>query len=166
MYRFNHKLIYSSLVYLFIMAALRSRCGHYIFIMWFFILLSSSFFFPRLISAVTDCMSAILPHMVALVRISDAGLKHAARGSLKIQDAKNRQKFVICAPSHNFVTYQQSEKRGKQQYLPYISSQYGELRPTSGWDRFGSLVVVEFIWGTQQILAGFASLQRFCTALW
>jgi len=23
--------------------------------------------------------------------------------SLKIQDAKNRQKFVICAPSHNFV---------------------------------------------------------------
>jgi len=42
-------------------------------------------------------------HGVALVRIYDAGLKRAARGSLKIQDAKNRQKFAIWAPSHNFV---------------------------------------------------------------
>ena len=31
-------------------------------------------------------------HGVALVRISDAGLKPAARGSLKTQDAKSRQK--------------------------------------------------------------------------
>jgi len=41
-------------------------------------------------------------HGVALVRIH-AGLKRAAHGSLQIQDAKNRQKFTICAPSHNFV---------------------------------------------------------------
>ena len=40
---------------------------------------------------------------VALVRISDAGLKRAARGSLEMQDAKNRQKVAICAPSYNFV---------------------------------------------------------------
>ena len=45
------------------MAALRSRCGHYIFAVWFLLLLSS-FFFPRLISAVAEWMSAILPHMV------------------------------------------------------------------------------------------------------
>jgi len=44
-----------------IMAALHSRCGHYIFALW--ILLLSSFF-PRLISAVTEWMSAILVHMV------------------------------------------------------------------------------------------------------
>jgi len=44
-----------------VMAALHSRCGHYIFAVWF-LLLSS--FFPRLISAVGDCMSTILPHMV------------------------------------------------------------------------------------------------------
>jgi len=37
---------------------------------------------------------------VALVRIYDAGLKRAARGLLKIQDAKNRQKFGSWAPSH------------------------------------------------------------------
>jgi len=44
-----------------IMAALRSRCGHYIFALWF--LLSS--FFARLISAIADWMSTILPHMVS-----------------------------------------------------------------------------------------------------
>jgi len=43
------------------MAALRSRCGHHIFAPWF---LSSSSFSPRLISAVADWMSTILPHMM------------------------------------------------------------------------------------------------------
>ena len=42
-------------------------------------------------------------HGVALVRIQNAGLKYAARGSLEMQDPKNRQKVAICAPSHNFV---------------------------------------------------------------
>ena len=48
-----------------IMAALCSRCGHYIFVLWF-LLLSSIFLFsfPRLISVVAEWMSAILPHMV------------------------------------------------------------------------------------------------------
>ena len=45
-----------------IMAALRSRCGHYIFALWF---LSFFFFFPRLISAFADWMSTILRHMMA-----------------------------------------------------------------------------------------------------
>ena len=45
------------------MAALRSRCGHYIFALWFlsiYLLL----FLPRLISAIADWMSTILAHMV------------------------------------------------------------------------------------------------------
>jgi len=42
------------------MVALWNRADRYIFALWF--LLSS--FFPRLISAVADWMSAILPHMV------------------------------------------------------------------------------------------------------
>jgi len=45
-----------------IMVALWNRADHYIFALWFLLLLSS--FFPRLISAVADWMSAILPHMV------------------------------------------------------------------------------------------------------
>ena len=49
------------LLALVIMAALWNRAGHYIFLRCgFFYLL----FFPRLISAVADWMSAILPHMV------------------------------------------------------------------------------------------------------
>jgi len=51
-------------------------------------------------------MSTIGPtstHGVALVQINNAGLKHAARGSLKIQDAKKSPKIAIWAPSHNFV---------------------------------------------------------------
>jgi len=44
------------------MAAIWNRAGHYVFILWLHL---SSFliFFPRLISAVGDWMSAILPHM-------------------------------------------------------------------------------------------------------
>jgi len=65
----------------------------YIFILSF-VLLSFFFFFPRLIylsrRRVDVCHTCT--HGVALVRIEDAGLKHAARGSLKMQDAKNRQK--------------------------------------------------------------------------
>ena len=61
-----------------IMAALRSRCGHYIFALWFIMAalwnmaghyifaqwFLSSIFFPRLISTIRDWMSTILPHMV------------------------------------------------------------------------------------------------------
>jgi len=42
-------------------------------------------------------------HGVALVRISDANLKHAARGSLEMQDPKKSPKIAIWAPSQNFV---------------------------------------------------------------
>ena len=51
------------------MAALRSRCGHYIFALWF--LLLSFYLFPRLVSAVADWMSVYhtSAHGVALVRI-------------------------------------------------------------------------------------------------
>jgi len=44
-----------------VMAAVWNRADHDIFGLWFRL---SFFFFPRLISAVADWMSAILPHMV------------------------------------------------------------------------------------------------------
>ena len=52
-----------SLLCLFVMVALCNKETIYIFMLWF-VLLSS--FFPRLISAAADWMSAILPHMVWL----------------------------------------------------------------------------------------------------
>ena len=75
------------------------RADHYIFALCF---LS---FFPRLISTVGDWMSVYhtSTHGVALVRIYNAWLKPAARGSLKTQDAKKSPKIAIWAPSHNFV---------------------------------------------------------------
>ena len=50
------RIFFLFLVLPFTMAALRSRCGHYIFALWFL----SIFFIPRLISAVADWMSTIL----------------------------------------------------------------------------------------------------------
>jgi len=64
-----------------IMVVLCNRADHYIFMLWFVILLSSSFF-PCLISAATDWMSAILPHMVwplcewNVLEIQDAKIRH------------------------------------------------------------------------------------------
>jgi len=89
------------------MAALRSRCRHYIFVLWFF--LSFSVFFlifssPNLSGRRVDVYHRPTSiHGEALVRIKNAGLKCAARGSLEIQDAKMTQKIAICAPLHNFV---------------------------------------------------------------
>jgi len=49
----------------FFMSALCNMAGHYIFALWFLLLsFFLFFFFPRLISAVGDWMSAILAHMV------------------------------------------------------------------------------------------------------
>jgi len=80
------------------MDALWNRAGHYIFALWF--LLLSIFFFssPNLSSRRLDVCHTC-SHGVALVQISDAGLKCAARGSLKMQDAK----IAIWAPLQNFV---------------------------------------------------------------
>ena len=97
-----------------IMAALRSRCGHYIFAPWF---LSS--FFPRLISAVTDWMSTILPHMVwpysaNLECMSEMCCMWLAENTGRKNDAKNchlHSITQICRPYlRNSGTHWQSEK--------------------------------------------------------
>ena len=77
------------------MVALCNRADHYIFILF----LSSSFFFfffssPNLSGRRLDVYHT-LAHGVALVRIQNAGLKCAVRGSLQIQDAKNRHLGTI-----------------------------------------------------------------------
>ena len=73
----------------FVMVALCNRADHYIFIL-FLLSSSSSFFFfssPNLSGRRLDVYHT-LAHGVALVRIYNAGLKCAARGSLQIQDAE------------------------------------------------------------------------------
>ena len=72
--------------------------------MLWFVLLSSFFISSPNLSRHRLDVCHTSTHGVALVRIYDAGLKPAARGSLKTQDAKKSPKVAIWAPpSHNFV---------------------------------------------------------------
>jgi len=70
------------------------------FALWF--LLSFFFSSPNLSGRGLDVYHTST-HCVALVRIQNAGLECAARGSLEMQDPKSRQKFAIWEPSHIFV---------------------------------------------------------------
>ena len=78
-------------IYQLFMAAVCNRAGHYIFALWF-VLLSSSIFFPRLISAVKSWMSTILAHMMWPYCEFRMQISNVLCDSLKIQDTKNRQK--------------------------------------------------------------------------
>jgi len=116
------------------MAALHNRFEHYIFPCGFFFLLFSS---PNLSRHTLDvCHTST--HGVALVPIKDAGLKRAARGSLKIQDAIKKPEIrhlgiiaqlclAISLKLRHILTIR--KKLVKWQYLLQMSSQYGELGP-------------------------------------
>jgi len=67
-----------------------------------------------------------------------------ARNTGRKNDAKTRHLGTIaqlCRDMSSQLRHVSTigKKLVQQQYLPHTSSQYGELRPTSGWDRFGSL---------------------------
>jgi len=146
------------------MAALRSRCGHYIFAQWF---LSSIFFFiPHLISAVAYWMSTILLHMVwpctNLECRSEMCCTRLAGNTGRKNDAKNRHLGTIAQLSWA-ISSQLRHLSAIGKYLlssnisstcPYnmVNLQYGEI--------------VSLVWGPQQISTGFASWQRYCTALY
>jgi len=95
-----------------------------------------------------------------------AGLKRAARGSLKIQDAKSRQKSPsghhrINLSSYIFAAEAHIDNRNKsveQQYLLHVHSQYGELRQLAA--EMGPVVL-----GTPANFNGFASWHRYRMAL-
>jgi len=77
------------------MAALHSRCGHYISVQWFFLS-----FFPRLISTAAEWMSTILWHMVWPY----CEFRMQVWNVLRVARWKSRtQKVAIWALSHNFV---------------------------------------------------------------
>jgi len=133
-----------------VMAALsmRSRCGHYIFALRFLLSSSSSIFFLRLFSAVEDWMSTILPHMVWLYcefRMHVWNVLHAARWKCRTQKiAKIRHLGTIarfCRAISSQLRHLSTigKEVDKKHYLPHLTLQYGELRPTNGWDLLASL---------------------------
>jgi len=122
---------------LVIMAALHSRCGHYIFALWFlsFYLFSS----PNLSSRTLDVY-----HTSNLECRSEMCCTQLAANAGPKKVAKNRHLGIIAPLCHAISSQLRhistiGKKLVKQQYLLHMSSQYGELRPTSGWDRFVSL---------------------------
>ena len=130
-----------------VIVALWNRADHYIFILSF-VLLSLYLFFPRLISAFADWMSAVLPHMVwpqCEFKMQVWNLLHVARWKHRMQ--KSRQKLPSghhCTNLSGYIfatkaRFDNRKKLVKQQYVLHMSPQYGELRPTSDWDRSGSL---------------------------
>jgi len=136
------------------MAALHSTCGHYIFYYIIFLpcgflFYLSSFFFPRLISAIAEWMSITLLHYgVALVRIYNAqvlNVLHDARWKYRKQKRRKKSPFGHHRTNLSGLIFATKayignrKKLVKQQYVLRTFPQYGELRPTSGWDRFGSL---------------------------
>ena len=94
--------------------------------------------FPRLISAVGDWMSTLLPYMVwpkCEFRMHVSNVLNATRWKYRTQ--KNRQFGTIAqvcrAMSSQLRHVSTIEKKlVRQQYLPQAFLQYGELRPTRG----------------------------------
>ena len=94
---------------------------------------------------------------------------HAARWKCRIQElAQNRHLGTIAqlcrAISSKLRMYRQSEKKlVKQQYLLYMSPQYGELLPTSGWDtvyQFGASVQISTAFAFCSVTAQQSSCER------
>jgi len=86
-----------------IMAVLRNKAGHYIFVLWFLLLLSfSSFFLAYSQTSQIGC----LPYFHTWCGLS---VNFECRSDMcctrlaEIQDVKLRKKIAIWAPSHNFV---------------------------------------------------------------
>jgi len=84
---------------------------------------------------------------VVLVQIYDAGLKHAARGSLEIQNLKIANNLPsghhrTTLSGYVFATKACVDNRKKllnSTISPTRFSQYGELWRSNRWDRFGCL---------------------------
>ena len=113
------------------MVALWNRADHYIFALSF--VLSSVFLSSPNLSLRRLDVCHTSTHGVALVRIWDAGLKRAACGSLKIQDAKKSPKnrhlctiAQLCRAISSQLRHASTigKKLVKQQYLLHMSPQY------------------------------------------
>jgi len=102
------------------------------------IYLSSNFFSSTNLSRRRLDVFHTSTHDVALVRTYGAGLKRAARGSLKIQNAKSPNRHLgtiaqLCWAIFSYLRHVLTiGKNIKQQYRLHMSSQCGELQPT-GW---------------------------------
>jgi len=156
---------------LLIMVALRNRADHYIFILWFIsiYLLSSIylFFLAKSQRPHIGCIpyfhtwcdrSANLERrseMCGTRLAENAGRKKSRQKSPSGHHRTNLSGYIFATKAH----IDNRKKIVKQQYVLQMSSQYGEHRPTSGWDRLAGLG------HPRHISAGIAPWQRYCKAV-
>jgi len=129
------------------MAALWNRAGHYIFVLCFFFP-SSSFFLAYSQPSHIRCLPYIHTRCglnanlgcrseTCCVRLAEnTRRKKAPKNSPSVHHRTILFGYIFATKTH---INNWKKNLVKQQYLPHMSSQYGELRPTSGWDRFTSL---------------------------
>ena len=128
------------------MAALCNRAGHYIFALWLLLSIFLSFFLAYSQPSQIGC----LPYFHTWCGLR-ANLRWRSKTCwtrlAEIQDAKTRQKspsghHCTTLSDYIFATKAHVDNRKKtvqQQYLLDMSSEYGKVWPTNGWDRFGYL---------------------------
>ena len=124
-----------------IMAALRSRCGQYIFVLWF--LLSSIYLLFFLAYSQPSQIGCLLYFhtwcglSANLECRSEMCCKRVAENTGSKKVAKNRYLGTVAQLCRAITSQLRhistiGKKLVKQQYLFHVSSEYGELRPTSG----------------------------------
>jgi len=122
------------------MAALPCRCGHYIFALWLLLFSSPNLSHRGLdvCDTSTHCLSANLgcrSEMCCTLLAENSGCKK----SPKICYLRTIAQFCRAISLQLRHLLRIGKELVKQQYLPHMFAQYGELRPTGGWDRSGSL---------------------------
>ena len=131
-------------------AALCNRAGHYIFALWFLF----SIFFPRLISAVGDWMSTILPHKntrcglsANLECLSEMCCTRLAENTWCKNYEKNRHLRTI-AQRCRAISSQLRQVSTAGKHL--LNSNISPTRPYYNMVNFGPLAaeIVSLVWGT------------------
>jgi len=117
--------------------------GHYIFALWFlsiFFLFFLAWFQPPQVGCL-PYFDTLCGPSVKLECMSERCCTRLAANAGPKKVAKNRHLGTIpqiCRAISSQLRHVSTigKKLVEQQYLLYMSTQYGELRPTSGWGRF------------------------------
>jgi len=149
------------------MVAPWNRADHYIFILWFlsiFSLLSSIFFSSpnlsgRSLNVYHTSTHGLNVHLECRSETCCAPLAENAGPKKSPKNGHLGTIAQVCRAMSSQLRHVSTigKKLVKQQYFVHMSSQYGELRPTNGWDRLAGLghpIIFQWSW------------QRYCTALY
>ena len=133
------------------MTALWNRAGHYIFVLWFllsiffflsFFLFSLAYSQPSQIGCLLYILHMVWPKCELKCRSETCCTRLAGNAGPKITKNSPSAHHCIILSGYSFAIKARIDNRKKhvkQQCLLHMSSQYGELQPASGWDRFVSL---------------------------